>query len=60
MTSLDPIEFNAEVVEEFRASGGYAAGPLAEFPLILIHHIGARSGVERVVPWCTSPGGTVS
>jgi deazaflavin-dependent oxidoreductase (nitroreductase family) len=50
MTRLDPIEFNAEVVEEFRASGGYAAGPLAEFPLILIHHIGARSGVERVVP----------
>jgi deazaflavin-dependent oxidoreductase (nitroreductase family) len=50
VASLDPIVFNAEVVEEFRARGGYVKGPLAEFPLILIHHIGARSGVERVVP----------
>jgi deazaflavin-dependent oxidoreductase (nitroreductase family) len=50
VASRDPVEFNAEVVEEFRARGGYVKGPLAEFPLILIHHIGARSRVERVVP----------
>jgi deazaflavin-dependent oxidoreductase (nitroreductase family) len=50
MASLDRVEFNAEVVEEFRARGGYVKGPLAEFPLILVHHIGALSGVERVVP----------
>ena len=51
MASLDRVQFNAEVVEEFRARGGYVKGPLAEFPLILIHHIGARSGVERWCPW---------
>jgi deazaflavin-dependent oxidoreductase (nitroreductase family) len=50
MVSLSPAEFNATVVEEFRAKGGYVSGALAGFPLILVHHIGARSGVERVVP----------
>jgi len=50
MASLDLVEFNAKIVEEFRARGGYANGTLADFTLILVHHIGARSGVERVVP----------
>ena len=50
MSSLNPLEFNAVVVEEFRARGGYVKWPLPDLPLILIHHIGARSGVERVVP----------
>jgi deazaflavin-dependent oxidoreductase (nitroreductase family) len=50
MASLTPVEFNAKVVEEFRAKGGHVHGSLADFPLILVHHIGARSGVERVVP----------
>jgi deazaflavin-dependent oxidoreductase (nitroreductase family) len=50
MLSLNPAEFNAKVVEEFRAKGGYVSGALAGFPLILVHHIGVRTGVERVVP----------
>ena len=50
MASRNPVEFNAAVVEEFRARGGYVTGPLADFTLILVHHIGARSGVQRVVP----------
>ena len=50
MASRNPVEFNAAVVEEFRARGGYVTGPLADFTLILVHHVGARSGVERVVP----------
>ena len=50
MASLNPAEFNAKVVEEFRAEGGSVNGTLADFTLILVHHIGARSGVERVVP----------
>ncbi len=48
--SLDPAEFNADVVERFRAGGGQVSGSLADTPLILVHHVGARSGVERVVP----------
>src|SRR5580704_7548689 len=50
MASRNPVEFNAAVAEGFRARGGYVTGPLADFTLILVHHIGARSGVERVVP----------
>jgi deazaflavin-dependent oxidoreductase (nitroreductase family) len=43
-------EFNAGVVEEFRATGGHGRGALADVRLVLVHHVGARSGVERVVP----------
>jgi deazaflavin-dependent oxidoreductase (nitroreductase family) len=43
-------DFNARVVEEFRAGGGRVGGDFAEFTLILLHHVGARSGVERVSP----------
>jgi deazaflavin-dependent oxidoreductase (nitroreductase family) len=50
MDKLSPADFNAKVVEEFRARGGYVKGPLADFHLILLHHIGPRSGIERVVP----------
>lgn len=42
--------FNAQIVAEFRATGGRVSGPLADTPLILVHHVGARSGIERVVP----------
>lgn len=55
MDSPSPAEFNAEIVEEFRARGGHVSGPLADTPLILVHHIGARSGVERVVPLAYLP-----
>jgi deazaflavin-dependent oxidoreductase (nitroreductase family) len=48
--SLSPTAFNARIVEEFRTGGGHVAGPLADLALILVHHIGARSGQERVVP----------
>jgi len=43
-------DFNAGVIEEFRANGGRVGGPFEGYPLILIHHVGARTGVERVTP----------
>jgi deazaflavin-dependent oxidoreductase (nitroreductase family) len=43
-------DFNTEMIEEFRANGGRVGGPWAGTTLILIHHIGARSGTERVTP----------
>jgi deazaflavin-dependent oxidoreductase (nitroreductase family) len=42
--------YNAAIVEEFRANKGRVGGPWAGSPLILVHHIGARSGIERVTP----------
>jgi deazaflavin-dependent oxidoreductase (nitroreductase family) len=43
-------DFDRDTVEEFRASGGRAGGVLAGTPLVLIHHVGARSGTVHVTP----------
>jgi deazaflavin-dependent oxidoreductase (nitroreductase family) len=43
-------DFDRRTVEEFRANGGQAGGVLAGTPLVLVHHIGARSGIEHVTP----------
>ena len=43
-------DYNARIVEEFRANEGRVGGPWAGSTLILLHHVGARSGVERVTP----------
>ena len=59
MSSSARAQFNAEIVAEFRANGGHLGGDWAETPLILVHHVGARSGEERVVPlaYLPRPGG---
>ncbi|MDX1689698.1 MAG: nitroreductase family deazaflavin-dependent oxidoreductase [Acidimicrobiia bacterium] len=41
---------NREVIDEFRASGGTVGGFFADKDLLLLHHIGARSGRTRVTP----------
>jgi deazaflavin-dependent oxidoreductase (nitroreductase family) len=43
-------DYNAAIVEEFRATGGHPGGDWAGTPMILIHHIGARTGTVRVTP----------
>jgi deazaflavin-dependent oxidoreductase (nitroreductase family) len=43
-------DFNRTIIEEFRANAGRVGGPLAGTPLLLLHHIGARSAVEHVTP----------
>ncbi|MGA2829332.1 MAG: nitroreductase family deazaflavin-dependent oxidoreductase [Streptosporangiaceae bacterium] len=53
MTNPAPDEdadYNAKIIKEFRAGQGRVGGPWTGTTLILIHHIGARSGVERVTP----------
>ena len=55
MDSPSPAEFNAEIVKEFRARGGHVGGPLEDTPLMLVHTIGVRSGMERVVPLAYLP-----
>jgi deazaflavin-dependent oxidoreductase (nitroreductase family) len=52
-------DYNTEIIKEFRANQGRVSGPWANIPLILIHHIGARSGIERVTPlaYHPQPGG---
>jgi deazaflavin-dependent oxidoreductase (nitroreductase family) len=42
--------YNAQIIEEFRANDGSVGGPWEGTPLILLHHIGAKSGTEYVTP----------
>lgn len=43
-------DFNAQVIEEFRADGGKAGGMFEGMPLVLVHNVGAKSGKEYVTP----------
>jgi deazaflavin-dependent oxidoreductase (nitroreductase family) len=43
-------DYNAKIIKEFRENQGRVGGLWAATMLILIHHIGARSGGERVTP----------
>ncbi|HEV7942711.1 MAG TPA: nitroreductase family deazaflavin-dependent oxidoreductase [Solirubrobacteraceae bacterium] len=45
-----PVDFNAQVIDEFRANGGQVGGMLAGMPVLLLHHTGAQSGKEYVNP----------
>jgi deazaflavin-dependent oxidoreductase (nitroreductase family) len=43
-------DWNQKVIDEFRASGGRVGGEMEGWPLLLLHHVGAKSGIERVTP----------
>ena len=48
-------DFNTKIIHEFRTNHGRVGGPLASTPMILIHHIGAKSGTVRVTPLACNP-----
>jgi deazaflavin-dependent oxidoreductase (nitroreductase family) len=48
-------DYNTKIIHEFRANHGRVGGAWAGITLILIHHIGARSGTERVTPLAYQP-----
>jgi deazaflavin-dependent oxidoreductase (nitroreductase family) len=43
-------DFNQQIIDQFRANGGEVGGPFEGAPMLLLHHVGARSGQERVSP----------
>jgi deazaflavin-dependent oxidoreductase (nitroreductase family) len=43
-------DFNAKIVDEYRTNGGKLGGMFAGSDLLLLHHTGAKSGIERVSP----------
>jgi deazaflavin-dependent oxidoreductase (nitroreductase family) len=43
-------DWNAKIIEEFRANEGRVGGPFEGFSLLLLHTTGAKSGLERVNP----------
>lgn len=46
----DRNDWNAKVIEEFRANEGRVGGDFEGAPMILIHHTGRSSGTERINP----------
>ncbi|HEX3932862.1 MAG TPA: nitroreductase family deazaflavin-dependent oxidoreductase [Nocardioides sp.] len=48
-------DWNAGVVEEFRANEGRVGGPFEGAPMVLVHHWGRRSGREYVTPMMYLP-----
>ena len=46
----DRRDWNTSIIEEFRANEGRVGGPFEGATLLLLHHRGAKSGVERVNP----------
>jgi deazaflavin-dependent oxidoreductase (nitroreductase family) len=50
-------DYNTKIIEEFRANHGRVGGMWTGTTLMLAHHIGAKSGTERVTPLACSPQG---
>jgi deazaflavin-dependent oxidoreductase (nitroreductase family) len=45
------------VVDDFRARGRKTGGPFADFPLLVLHHTGAKSGTAYTSPLAFLPDG---
>jgi deazaflavin-dependent oxidoreductase (nitroreductase family) len=48
--STSPEDFNAKIIDEFRANEGQVGGMFEDMPLLLLHHTGAKSGATYVNP----------
>ena len=57
MSRPDPLD--QQVIAEFRARGGIV-GANSDLSLLLLHHVGAKSGTERVTPLADWPVGADS
>jgi deazaflavin-dependent oxidoreductase (nitroreductase family) len=50
-------DWNAAIIDEFRARGGKVGGQFEGAPLLILHTTGAKSGQERVTPLVYQPVG---
>jgi deazaflavin-dependent oxidoreductase (nitroreductase family) len=48
--AIDFDGMNRKVIAEFRENDGKVGGMFAGAPLALVHHVGAKSGVQRIAP----------
>lgn len=51
------VDFNQQVINEFRESGGAPGGMFAGRHILLLHHVGAKTGTERINPLVYMPDG---
>ena len=49
-------DWNQRVVAEFRANEGRVGGSFEGAPMILVHHVGRKSGKEYITPLVYLPG----
>jgi deazaflavin-dependent oxidoreductase (nitroreductase family) len=52
-----PIDFNRQIIDEFRANGGRVGGPFEGGRLLLLTTVGARSGAPHTTPLGYLPDG---
>lgn len=43
-------DWNSKIIGEFRENGGRVGGQFEGAPMLLLHHVGRKSGAERVNP----------
>ena len=59
----DPNDWNTRIIAEFRANEGRVGGQFEGAPIVLLHHLGRRSGREYVTPMMylsdEADGGTI-
>lgn len=48
-------DFNQQIIDDFRANDGKVGGQFEGAPMLLLHHLGAKSGTERVTPLVFRP-----
>lgn len=48
--SSSPQDFNARIIDEFRANQGRVGGPFEGATLLLLQHVGAKTGKDRLNP----------
>jgi deazaflavin-dependent oxidoreductase (nitroreductase family) len=50
MSEMNMREYNARLIEEYRANGGQLSGQLANSQVLLLTTTGAKTGQERITP----------
>ena len=48
-------DWNQNIIDEFRENGGKVGGMFEGAPLLLLHHLGARTRIERITPLMYQP-----
>lgn len=48
-------DWNAGIIEEFRANEGRVGGPFEGMPMVLVHHVGRKSGTAYTTPLVCLP-----
>jgi deazaflavin-dependent oxidoreductase (nitroreductase family) len=54
---MSTADFNTQVITEFRGNSGRVGGMFEGAPMLLLHHVGAKSGADRVSPLVYLPDG---